>query len=468
MQSHIVIPWILETADWIVFIGVLAITIAAVAYGNFRKKKHLSEDNFFDLLLMGRQLTLPLFVCTLVATWYGGIIGVTALAYDKGFYNFLTQGIFWYVTYIIFALFLVNKIRVADAKTLPETAEYFFGKKARSIVALVNLTNVIPISYAISAGILIQLITGLPLGTSTFAGIAFVLIYSQMSGLRSVVYSDLVQFFVMCSAVAMVLGFSIYNFGGPDFLQARLPQNHFKLLGDDGFWAAFVWGIIALTTLVDPNFHQRCLAATSPKTAKKGILLSTLIWVLFDLCTTFGAMYAKAAIPTAISNEAYITYSVQLLPTGLKGYFLAGMVATIFSTMDSYFFLATTSINYDLVKGRLRDPRFFKTFGVLIAFTTFLLTFGFEGNIANIWRLFGSLSAIVVLIPMTSSYILGKRFNDNDFILSTLIGLSLYLLTELQLLTLASQGNSLYLGLFGSFLGLWLRTLSEKLIHKAQ
>ena len=33
---------------------------------------------------MGRKMTLPIFVATLVATWYGGIFGVTALTFEKG------------------------------------------------------------------------------------------------------------------------------------------------------------------------------------------------------------------------------------------------------------------------------------------------------------------------------------------------------------------------------------------------
>jgi len=46
-----------------------------------------------------------LFVGTLVATWYGGIFGVTFIAFEKGLYNFLTQGVFWYIAYLIFACF---------------------------------------------------------------------------------------------------------------------------------------------------------------------------------------------------------------------------------------------------------------------------------------------------------------------------------------------------------------------------
>ena len=90
---------------------------------------------------MGRQLTLPLFVATLVATWYGGIFGVTQIAFEKGIYNFITQGVFWYFTYIIFALFMVTKIRKFHAVTLPEMMGRLFGPKSEKLSAIFNFFN---------------------------------------------------------------------------------------------------------------------------------------------------------------------------------------------------------------------------------------------------------------------------------------------------------------------------------------
>ena len=103
----------LNIYDWIVFVAVLVATLLSVLWGQ-RLKNRLPEKeqlSAVELLLMGRSLTLPVFVATLVATWYGGIFGVTALAYEKGIYNLLTQGIFWYTSYLIFAFFLVKRIR---------------------------------------------------------------------------------------------------------------------------------------------------------------------------------------------------------------------------------------------------------------------------------------------------------------------------------------------------------------------
>src|SRR6478736_1723160 len=103
MISHTTLIQFLDGLDWLIFFGVLFATIASVLWGN-RQKKKLSDqeqESVVELLLMGRKLTLPIFVATLVATWYGGIFGVTALTFEKGIYNFLTQGVFWYLSYLI-------------------------------------------------------------------------------------------------------------------------------------------------------------------------------------------------------------------------------------------------------------------------------------------------------------------------------------------------------------------------------
>ena len=62
---------LLSTLDYFVFSLIMSITLGFVLWGHLRKPKGLNEEqNFLDIMLMGRKLTLPMFVMTLVATWY--------------------------------------------------------------------------------------------------------------------------------------------------------------------------------------------------------------------------------------------------------------------------------------------------------------------------------------------------------------------------------------------------------------
>jgi SSS family solute:Na+ symporter len=207
-----------------VFFSILILTIAAVIYGQYKKKKlkNNKELAFLDLLLMGRQLTLPMFVATLVATWYGGIFGVTKIAFEQGIFNFITQGVFWYIAYILFAFFITHKVAKYKAFTLPDLVGQMFGPRAGKLSAIFNFFNVLPIAYVISLGILIQALFGISFLQSMIIGVTVVVLYTLYGGFRAIVFSDIVQFFVMCLGVFLVLTFSVKIFGGISFLKANL------------------------------------------------------------------------------------------------------------------------------------------------------------------------------------------------------------------------------------------------------
>jgi SSS family solute:Na+ symporter len=428
-ESKIDVARLLTPLDWIVFAAILAATLGAVVYGHVRRARsarHADEqEHFLDILVMGRRLTLPLFVATLVATWYGGIFGVTEIAFNHGIYNFITQGLFWYVAYLVFAFFLVDRIGRYQAVTLPDLVTRMFGPRSGKLSAIFNLFNVLPIAYTISIGILLQLIFGGELWIMMSIGVTVVILYSMWGGLRAVVFSDLVQFVVMCSAVALVLIISITSLGGPGFLREHLPPSHFSPTGGMSWGTTLVWGFVALATLVDPNFYQRCFAATSTRTARRGIILSTIIWFAFDICTTFGAMYARAVIPEAEPSHAYLLYALQLLPPGLRGFMLAGIAATILSTLDSYLFLAGTTVSYDLVPNRLKGRVKLHHLGIIMTgILSVVLAIAFEGNIKETWKTLGSYSAACLLLPVMLGHVFPGRIRDNQFILACLLGVA--------------------------------------------
>jgi solute:Na+ symporter, SSS family len=415
----------ITSLDWIVFSLVAAITVLAVVYGHLKKKKTPLDAGatVIDFLLMGRQLTLPMFVGTLVATWYGGIFGVTEIAFSKGIYNFITQGLFWYIAYIIFALFIVRRVKRYEAVTLPDLVGSMFGPRSARLSGVFNFFNVLPVSYVISLGLFLQTIVGWSFFQSMSFGVALVVLYSVGGGLRAVVFSDLVQFFVMCSGVAIILLLSVSNFGGLNFLTQSLPAEHFSLTGGEGLSTTLVWGFIALSTLVDPNFYQRVFAAQSTRVARNGILVSTLIWFCFDICTTFGAMYARAVIPAAEPGVAYLVYALQLLPDGVRGFVLAGILATILSTLDSYMFLAGSTLSYDLAPTKLKGSVALHYAGIVfVAVLSVALALVFDGSIKSVWKTLGSYSASCLLLPVLYGYIFPGRISDKQFVFACLIG----------------------------------------------
>ncbi len=452
----------LSALDWAVFAAVLGVTFFAVILGNRRRPRAGEEADMLDLLLMGRRLTLPLFTATLVATWYGGIFSVTEYAFQTGVYNWITQGVFWYAAYLVFAFALVKRIRRDSPRTMPELLGQMFGPRSARLGAVFNLFNVLPLTYVLSVGLFLQLLFGGPLLAWMLGGTVLVLAYSTFGGFRSVVFSDVIQFVVMCASVALVIVFSMTTYGGIGWLRQspNIPAGHWKL-GGEGIPLAgtLVWGFLALGTLVDPNFYHRCLAAKDTRTAKRGILIATGVWVLFDFCTTFGALYALAAIPGAEPKTAYLAYGLHVLPPGLRGFFLAGILATILSTLDSYLFLSGTIVAYDLAPKRWKGRVAFHHLGtVAMALVAIPLAWSLrDGPMVNLWKLVGGYATACLLFPVFAGYLFPGRIGDKAFVVSSLCGAALMTVFHLALPRLPETWQVVepfYAGLAGTLGGL--------------
>lgn len=180
LLPSIQIGQLLSSLDIAIVIASVLTTLGVGWYGATRRAN--SGTSVADYLIMGRRLTLPLFTMSLVASWYGGIFGVTAIAYESGFYNFVTQGLFWYGTYIFFALVLVKPVASYRAMTVPELVSQIYGDGAGKVAAVFNFFNMLPVAYSLSLGLFVQQITGLDLVFSIFVGTGFVVLYSAFGG----------------------------------------------------------------------------------------------------------------------------------------------------------------------------------------------------------------------------------------------------------------------------------------------
>ncbi|MDD3095638.1 MAG: hypothetical protein PHD63_05280, partial [Candidatus Marinimicrobia bacterium] len=95
--------------------------------GLIRRKRYFKGEDF---ILSGRRLTLPLFVMTLVSTWYGGILGIGEFTYLHGLSNWFVMGFPYYIFALIYALFIAGRVRDNNAATIPELIRERYGKTA--------------------------------------------------------------------------------------------------------------------------------------------------------------------------------------------------------------------------------------------------------------------------------------------------------------------------------------------------
>ncbi len=314
-----------------------------------------------EYLLAGRSLTLPVFVMTLVSTWYGGILGVGEFSYLYGISNWVVQGVPYYVFALVFALILAGKVRATNLITIPDKLHNAYDRKTAVLGAFLTFILTTPAPYIFMIGVLLEMVTGWNLLTCIIAGTAGTTAYLFTGGFRSDVNTDIFEFMLMFLGFSVILPFAYMQFGGLEFIRQHVPPLHLTWNGGNSLQFVAVWFFIALWTLVDPSFHQRCYAARSAAVARNGILVSIIFWFIFDAMTATAGLYARAALPhlehpvMAFPLLAEIT-----LPPVAKGLFYVGMLATIMSTLNTLTFVSATSIGRDIVwrlRGNVEDAR---------------------------------------------------------------------------------------------------------------
>ncbi len=312
-------------------------------------------------LVAGRSVSLSAFVATLVATWYGGILGVGEYTYTSGLYTWLALGIPYYIFAIIFALFLAGRVRSASRYTIPDRLAQHYGRGPAILGSAFVFVLVSPAPYVLMLGVLLQIVTAWPLWVCVLAGTVFSTFYVANGGLATDIRVNVFQFVLMFAGFGIILPAAVWHYGGIGFLTSNLPPELLRLGGTEGFQKTAVWFLIAIWTLVDPGFHQRCYAARSPGVARAGILVSVCCWLVFDFLTIATGLYARAALPgLADPKMSYPMLAQAVLPAGARGLFYIGMLATIRSTVLSYTFLGAVTLGRDVVwrlRGDLDESR---------------------------------------------------------------------------------------------------------------
>ena len=403
---------------------------------NFRPRKKTLDKRFSgdqkndteleDYFLAGRRLTLPMFVATLVTTWYGNLLGTAEFAYKEGMVQWLTQGFFWYAIYIFFALFLAKKIRDSKLFTLPDQLEKFYDTKTAILAALINLIMLSPAPYILSMGIIFEIVFGLPVWQGLLLGTLVPFLYTFRGGFKAVVVTDMIQFVFMFMGLALIFPFAIQKFGF-DNLMSGIPESHLTLTGTLSWQMIIAWFLIATWTLVDTSFFQRTYAAQDVKTAQRGILLATAFWFVFDFMITFTGIFAFTVMPDLDPKTSLPVFASFVLPPIAKGIFFTGLIATVMSTLDSLTFSSAMCISKDLYQKifKITDAKkvinFNKFAIVIVVALGLIVALSFE-SLIKIMYYKGSVGISGLLIPLLAGFFLKKKLSANTAFLSMLLG----------------------------------------------
>ncbi len=376
--------------------AIILITTLGVPLAGFWAARHTNTTSYMS---MGRSLSLPAFVATLVATWYGGVLAVGEYTWTYGLVNWLALGAFYYLFAAIYAWLLASRVRGSSSLSLPEEIAQVHGPLAGKLAALYTLVMVSPAPHILTTAIILGALAGLPLAPALAVTVLLTVAYVWKGGLRSVVVTDMVQFLLMFLGFGAGLWWLASHHGGLDWLAMHVPRSHLEIPGSLPWSTLVLWGFVALWTLVDPGFHQRVAVAKDTSTARRGIWISILCWFLFDALTTGCGLYARALLPDLKEPVRAFPQLARLLPPLIQGLFVGGMLATVLSTLNSLCFLSGTTFSRDLLpKGSEEGLQTRIRWGVLITSVLGALLAWRMQSVVQMWILFASLG-VPVLLP---------------------------------------------------------------------
>ena len=385
--------------------------LGMVGVGLWFAKKHSDFEDFF---LAGRSLTTPLLITTLISTYYGidVLFGDSQLGFTNGVVAWFAYARPTYAFFLIAAFLLAHRLKQEDFKSLPDILDKYYGKKTRYVGAVTSFIYSLPALSLYGFGMLGDVILGWEpiMGMVVLGGIA--LIYTLTGGFWAVALTDSIQFVLMCVVLAMAFPFAMNLIGGFDSMVEVLEPSYFDTLGDMSIWLIIIYASTGLSILVEPTFYQRIFAAKSYKNVRNALVIGIFIWGSYDWIITILAMAAKVAViqgtlPGDVAPDAaLLTIMVAALPAGALGLFLAGVLSTEMSTLDSYCLVAGGNVAYDIYKPAFKpsatDQELIKTTrqGILLSWVLgFAMAISFD-QMLGLWVFMASILISSVLAPI--------------------------------------------------------------------
>ena len=365
----------LSSFDWII-ICVYFFILLCIVFSASR-----NQNTSTDYFLAGRNVGFFAIGASIFASNIGSehIVGLAGQGASTGLAMAHYELHAWIV--VLLAWIFVPFYYQSKVFTMPEFLEKRFGKEPRWILSIVSLTAYVltKVSVTVYAGALVfQTLLPDTFGTpqnafwiGAITTVSLTGLYTIAGGLRAVLYTDLLQTVILITGSSAITYFGLKELGGFGELQTFASQNiaQYQLwrpLSDPDFpWL----GILIASPIVgiwywctDQYIVQRTLAAKDLKTARRGALLGAFfkIWpvLIFLIPGLIGAaLNAKGYLDITknidgeiIGDQVFPTMVATLLPEGLRGLVVAGIIAALMSSLSSLFNSTATLFTLDIYK----------------------------------------------------------------------------------------------------------------------
>jgi len=350
----------------LLIIGVYLVVLVIVGVVSSKKIKSTT-----DYYVGGHSFGPLVMMATVCATIIGGsgLMGRAGVAYSGGFKAIMTA-----VPYLL-GMFIFSGIsgKISDIgfpyqiTSIPELFEQRFGKTAKLLLSvMIAFTMMGTVASQVTAtGTIINML-GNDLGISYEMGAAIACVvfmaYTATSGLFGVVFTDVMQFYMLLLFVYILIpAGALVNVGGFANFKANLDPALVKPYVDGNILGDIVTYLVF--TMAGAEMWQRAFAAKDRKAAKKGMFLGTSVYGATIILVFFMGIVAHQIVGGDVlakygSTDAVVpALAIKVLPAGLTGLALAGMLSVMMSTADSYLLVSVQTCVHDIGKTLRPDMR---------------------------------------------------------------------------------------------------------------
>ena len=392
----------MTTLDWLIIFGYFCGLGALTTYV-VRKGKETSTDYF----LAGRNLGWWVIGASIFASNIGSehIVGLAGSGAQDGVALAHYELHAWCLLVLawVFVPFYMRSL----VFTMPEFLERRFSVESRYVLSIVSILTFIvsKIAVGIFAGgvVFASLLPELSLtfGSTTvdsfwIGSILVILLtglYTVLGGMRAVAYNDTVQVVVLIIGSALLTFYGLFELGGWHELRRIVGSDMFNLwkplvpAGMEGTWAPvkeptriawyfndrFPWLGMAICAPIiglwywctDQYIVQRALGAPNETVARRGSIFAAFLklfppylfiipgLIAFALAKSgrnaglADAFFGPNASPTAMQG-AFPLMVEHLLPSGLRGIVVAGLLSALMGSLAGVFNACSTLFTVDL------------------------------------------------------------------------------------------------------------------------
>jgi SSS family solute:Na+ symporter/sodium/proline symporter len=336
-------------------IAIYVLLLFSVAVMKSRKIK--TQDDF---MVAGRHVPVLMLVGTLVCTWIGSgsLFGGAGLAFRMGFAQLWMSAGAWVGIAIVY--FLAHRVRRIAEYTVPDILEKRYNKWARilgTIAVIIAYVSIAGYQFR-GGGRLLNIITegGVSPEAGAIITCAFIIAFTLLAGMVSIVSIDLFNGIVMTFGIILAVPFALKAAGGWDGVTTALPADHFFVFGpNDWIWAVGVFFPTFFLLLGESSIYQKFFSAESEKAARKAVIGMILGVVVLETLLAALAVFGSAIHWTNSSfADAAVTETIILqlaavnLPAVMGALLLAGGVAIILSTGNTFLMIPSTNVTRDI------------------------------------------------------------------------------------------------------------------------